>query len=286
MTPLDIVWQWPETPITIVVILVLAIALRWVILRAIKRATDVAVQRAKDRRPQTQDTQLQAVRHAARTATMGSLLRSITNVVICVLAVLTIMAAMDIPLAPLLASAGIGGIALGFGAQTLVKDYLSGIFMIVEDQYGVGDLIDAGEVTGTVEDVGLRVTRLRDASGQVWYVRNGEITRIGNQTQGWSTAIVDVPVDPDEDSVKVIEVLGRVCAEVHADPELATLLLEEPRVVGVQSVDAGRMIIRIVAKTHPNEHFVVQRAILDRELQALREAGIKGPRVVPSSPSL
>lgn len=116
---------------------------------------------------------------------MGSLLRSVTNVTIAVLTVLTVMAILNIPLTPIpAASAGVGGVALGFGAQSLVKDYLSGIFMIVEDQYGVGDLVDLGEASGTIEDVGLRVTRLRDSSGQVWYIRNGEIVRVGNQSQG------------------------------------------------------------------------------------------------------
>ncbi len=202
-----------------------------------------------------------------------------------VLTVLTVMAILNIPLTPILASAGVGGVALGFGAQSLVKDYLSGIFMIVEDQYGVGDLVDLGEASGTIEDVGLRVTRLRDSSGQVWYIRNGEIVRVGNQSQGWSTAIVDIPVDSGENSTRVIEVLEGVCREVYADPDYAKVLLEAPNVVGVQSVEAGRMTIRITAKTQPNQQFGVQRAILDRELQALKDAGIKGPRVLPAPPA-
>ena len=124
---------------------------------------------------------------------MGSLLRSIVTFVVVTLAVLTVMALLGIPLGPLLASAGVAGVALGFGAQSLVKDFLSGIFMIIEDQYGVGDVIDTGEAIGTVEEVSLRITRLRDANGITWYVRNGEIIRIGNRSQGCSTAIVDMP---------------------------------------------------------------------------------------------
>ena len=142
-----------------------------------------------------QATGLAHERHRQRTLTMGSLLRSIvTFVVVTLITVLTVMAIVGIPLGPLLASAGVGGVALGFGAQSLVKDFLSGIFMILEDQYGVGDVIDTGEAIGTVEEVTLRVTRLRDASGVIWYVRNGEIIRVGNKSQGWSTAIVDMPV--------------------------------------------------------------------------------------------
>lgn len=281
-------WFWPETPSVIAITIVLALALRWLLLRAIKRASRIAVERSKARREQEgRDTEaLLSARHAARAATMGSLLRSVTNVVITVLATLTILATLNVPLGPLLASAGIGGVALGFGAQSLVKDYLAGIFMIVEDQYGVGDVVDLGEASGTVEDVGLRVTRLRDASGQVWFIRNGEIVRVGNQSQGWSTAMIDIPVDTTENSTRVIEVLQGACAEVYADTKVAPQLLEEPTVVGVQSVEAGRMTIRIIAKTQPNQAAGVQHALLDRGLQALKTAGIKGPRMLPAPPTL
>ncbi|MFT3860105.1 mechanosensitive ion channel family protein [Micropruina sp.] len=288
MVPLTIEFNWPETPIAIAITLVVAIGGRWLLVRAIKRGAEVAVSRAKQRRLAQggDDAADYTVRHAARAATMGSLLRSVTNVSIALLAALTVMAILNIPLTPILASAGVGGVALGFGAQSLVKDYLSGIFMIVEDQYGVGDLVDLGEASGTIEDVGLRVTRLRDGNGQVWYIRNGEIVRVGNQSQGWSTAIVDIPVSSSEDSARVIDILQGVCAEIHANPDYAKVLLEQPRVVGVQSVDAGRMTLRVVAKTQPNQQAGVERAILDRDLQALKDAGIKGPRVLPAPPAL
>ncbi|HOQ52178.1 MAG TPA: mechanosensitive ion channel family protein [Micropruina sp.] len=288
MTPMAIEWIWPDTPLAIVITLVVAITGRWLLLRAIRRGSDLAVGRANQRRNDqgNHDAALSAARHAARAATMGSLLRSVANAGIAIVTVLTVMAILNIPLTPILASAGVGGVALGFGAQSLVKDYLSGIFMIVEDQYGVGDLVDLGEASGTIEDVGLRVTRLRDGSGQVWYIRNGEITRVGNQSQGWSTATVDIPVDSSEDSATVIQILSDVCSEVAADPQWQGVLLEEPSVAGVQSVEAGRMTIRITAKTEPNQHWGVQRAILDRELQALKDAGIKGPRILPAPPTL
>ena len=287
MVPYAIEWNWPETLIIILVILLVALIGRWLLVRAIRRASNLAIDRAKRRREAlgTQNEPLYLARYAARAATMGSLLRSLTNAVIAVLTVLTILATLGIPLTPLLASAGVGGVALGFGAQSLVKDYLSGIFMIVEDQYGVGDLVDLGEAIGTVEDVGLRVTRLRDGDGQVWYIRNGEIARVGNQSQGWSTAIIDIPVDASESSTDVIGILSRVVAEVGADPEWTTVLLDEPQVVGVESVEAGGMTIRMVAKTQPNQQFGVQRAILDRGLQALKEAGVKGPRMLPAPPA-
>lgn len=277
-------WNWPETPVAIVVTLVMAVVARWLLVRAIRRGSSIAVERAKQRRSQQGDRD--AATFAARAATMGSLLRSVTNIVITVLAVLTTLAILGIPLTPLLASAGVGGVALGIGAQSLVRDYLSGIFMIVEDQYGVGDLVDLGEAIGTVEDVGLRVTRLRDSTGQVWYIRNGEIARVGNQTQGWSTATVDVPVDPAEDPATVIDLLKGVAQMVHDEPRWSKVLLEVPRVVGVQSVEAGRMTIRIVAKTQTDTQSGVQRALLDAALQAFKRSGVRGPKVLPAPPTL
>jgi small conductance mechanosensitive channel len=216
-------------------------------------------------------------RYEQRISTVSSLLRNLTSIILGAVVVLTIMAVFDIPLAPLLASAGVGGIALAFGAQSLVKDFLSGIFMIMEDQYGVGDLIDTGEVRGTVEEVGLRVTRVRDATGTVWYVRNGEILKLGNQSQGWSTAIIDVPVAYDEDAGKVMGILEQVATEIDADPAFEDVLLEKPTVAGVNSVTATTMSIRMMAKTAPNQHWGLQRTLLERSLTALGKAGVRSP---------
>ncbi len=152
---------------------------------------------------------------------MGAILKSTSTFAISAMAILTVMGLLGLPLGPLLASAGVGGVALGFGAQSLVKDFLSGIFMIVEDQYGVGDVIDTGEAIGTVEDVTLRVTRLRDGNGVVWYIRNGEIVRIGNRSQGWSTAVVDTAVAYDEDIDRAISGDARGRAPDGPGPGLA-----------------------------------------------------------------
>jgi len=216
-------------------------------------------------------------RYEQRIQTVSSLLRNLTSIAIWAVVVLTVMDVLRIPLTPLLASAGVGGIALAFGAQSLVKDFLSGIFMIMEDQYGVGDLIDTGEVRGTVEEVGLRVTRVRDATGTVWYVRNGEILKLGNQSQGWSTAIIDVPVAYDEDAGKVMGILEQVATEIDADPAFEDVLLEKPTVAGVNAVTATTMSIRMMAKTAPNQHWGLQRALLERSLTALGKAGVRSP---------
>ncbi len=293
MDPMIIPEGWIEKAGLIALVVLIAVILRWLVVRAIRLGTRRALERAKAHRASANPagrllaavTGASQARYEQRTATMGSLLRSISAVTIVTVAVLTILAIVDVPLAPLLATAGVGGVALGFGAQSVVKDFLSGIFMIMEDQYGVGDTVDTGEVTGTVEEVGLRVTRLRDAGGQVWYIRNGEIQRIGNLTQGWSTAIADVPIGNDEDAVRALEILRRVADSIDAEGEFADVLLDKPAVVGVDSVSATGTILRLVAKTAPNQHWAVKRVLLQRSLQALGEAGYRGP-VLPTAPTV
>jgi small conductance mechanosensitive channel len=217
------------------------------------------------------------VRHVQRTQTMGALLKSITTFVVLGITALTVLSLVGIPLGPMLASASVGGVALAFGAQSLVKDFLSGVFMIVEDQYGVGDVIDTGEVVGTVENVSLRVTQLRDAGGMTWYVRNGEIVRIGNKTQGWSTAIVDIPVAYDQDVEKAISVIRDVVSVMDDDDAFKDILLEEPNVVGVEAIANGAITIRIIAKTIANEQFGVQREIRERVKRAFDREGVRSP---------
>jgi len=215
-----------------------------------------------------------------RTQTMGALLKSISTFVVGSITALTVLSLVGIPLGPMLASASVGGVALAFGAQSLVKDFLSGIFMIIEDQYGVGDVIDTGEVIGTVENVSLRVTQLRDANGMTWYVRNGEIIRVGNKTQGWSTALVDVAIAYDQDVDAAITVIRDVVSVMDEDEAWKDVLLEEPNVVGVESITAGVITIRILAKTVANEQFGVQREMRERIKRALDEAGVRSPQPV------
>ncbi len=203
--------------VRVLITIVLAIIARWALHRAINRIVKTMTSKSASRL--TRSSGLAQARQVQRVQTMASLLRSVSTFVVAAIASLTIMALFGIPLAPLLASAGVGGVALGFGAQSLVKDFLSGVFMIFEDQYGVGDVIDTGEAIGTVEEVTLRVTRLRDASGVTWYVRNGEIVRIGNKSQGFSTAIVDMPVAYDENVDRVLGVIREAARAFGSDPE-------------------------------------------------------------------
>ena len=279
-------WWWGPSW-TIIGTLVGAVVLRWVLHRAIDRIVGSALTRAAGNESQTprrasrvlaQATGLNHARSTQRAATMGAVLKSTSTFVISTLALLTVLGAVGLPLGPLLASAGVVGVALGFGAQSLVKDFLSGIFMILEDQYGVGDVIDAGEAVGTVEDVTLRVTRLRDANGIVWYVRNGEIVRVGNRSQGWSTALVDIPVGYDESLDVVLPLIRKVVHDLDAADEWTTRLLEEPVVAGVESMAGGVVTVRIIAKCAPNENFAVQREIRERVKAAFDQAGIRAPQ--------
>ncbi len=274
-------------PLRIVLILVAAVVVRWLAHRSIRTLVQRAVERADDHERTSFERMIDRAagvnleRRRQRALTTGSLLRSVATFVIGVVTLLTIFAELGLPLGPLLTSAGIGGVALGFGAQSLVRDFLSGIFMIIEDQYGVGDVIDTGEAVGTVEEVSLRVTRLRDASGVVWFIRNGEIVRIGNRSQGWAMAVIDVPVAYDEEPRRVLPILERVVAEVAEDPEWSDRLLETPTVAGVESVSGGTMTLRVFAKTRPGEQFAVPREIRGRAKAAFDEAGVRGPTVPP-----
>jgi small conductance mechanosensitive channel len=216
-------------------------------------------------------------RRTQRAETIGAVLRSIVTIVIWSIAALTILEELGINLAPLLAGAGIAGIALGFGAQSLVRDFLSGLFMLLEDQYGVGDVIDTGVASGTVEGVSLRTTRLRDVDGVVWHVPNGAIVRVGNESQQWSRAVVDVEVAYQADLAAATDVISQVAEELGRDPAFSALILAAPNVLGVESLGPGRVVIRVVVRTRPQEQWHVARELRLRIKAALDAADIAAP---------
>jgi small-conductance mechanosensitive channel len=284
--------QWLVTDgVRILLTIVLAVIALWALRRLINRV--VATMTSKSARRLAESgragkvlasaTGLDSERQRQRVETVGSLMRSIVTFVVATIAILTIMALLGIPLAPLLASAGVAGVALGFGAQSLVKDFLSGVFMIIEDQYGVGDVIDTGEAIGTVEEVTLRITRLRDANGVTWYVRNGEIIRIGNRSQGFATATVDMPVSYAENVDRVVGIIRTAAAGLGADPDWTDRLIEPPSVLGVESIVGTTMTIRTMVQCVPGEQFAVQRELRERLKTALDSAGVKGPPPGPYS---
>ncbi len=271
---------------------VVALLVRLLLHRSINAVVQTSIQRAAARQEQSAHRATRAIaeaagldreRHRQRASTTGSLLRSVTTVVVFALALLTVMGILGVPLAPLIASAGVGGVALGFGAQSLVRDFLSGIFMVVEDQYGVGDVVDTGNLVGTVEDVSLRITRLRDGSGVVWYVRNGEILRLGNQTQGWSTATVDVPLsygqdreqDVDAELASAMAIIRSTAQDLSEDPSWSDRLVRAPEVLGIESLAAGVCTVRVVLACAPGDADPAARELRGRLLPALAHARIQ-----------
>lgn len=274
-------------PLTIAGLLLLLVVVRWILHRVVDRI----VTRAQDgvlpdkmsrfglrggaaQAATARDIATQT-RRVQRAKTMGDLLKSvITGLLIAVIGTM-ILSELGVNIAPIIASAGIIGIALGFGAQSLVKDFLSGIFMIFEDQYGVGDVVDVGEASGTVEAVSLRVTRLRDLNGTVWYVPNGEILRVGNMSQNWSRAVVDVNVGYHEDLARVERVLKDVAHDLWDDEEFTGLIIEEPEVTGVELFTPDGITLRVLLKTAPMEQWGVARALRQRIKARFDHEGIE-----------
>lgn len=256
----------------ILLIVLLAVLIQLMMRRAITRFTRVDTE---EPRP----GMLRAPRpRSARARTIGSVLRSGTTFVVFGVAGTLVLGELGINLGPIIASAGILGVALGFGAQNLVKDFLSGMFMMVENQYDVGDVVDFGAASGTVERVGLRVTSLRDVKGTVWYVRNGEVSRVGNSSQDYSVAVVDLPVGHAADIPVCTELAERTATELTTEGSAwAADVLEPPQMLGVESVSAEGMTLRITAKVRAGRQWAVQRALRAAIMAAFAEARIPPP---------
>ncbi|MGO1452394.1 MAG: mechanosensitive ion channel family protein [Brevibacterium yomogidense] len=256
------------TGLRVAVIILVAIVLTFVSRRLIHRfAQSIAEGHtkrgiiSKGDRPQSGAADAAArTRRAQRSTTVGSLLKSIAAIIIWLLAVLMVLTELGFDLAPILASAGIAGIALGFGAQTLVKDYLAGFFIVIEDQYGIGDVIDVGEAIGTVEEVGLRTSKIRALDGTLWHVRNGEILRVGNFSQGFGNALLDLPFPYDADEQTVTTIIKDAASALRELEQYDAVMLEAPEIMGVQEISGEAVTIRVTIKTKPGEQFAVGRA--------------------------
>ena len=220
---------------------------------------------------------VQAERGRQRTETLGSVLRSVAALVIYTVAGFMALSEFDVNLGPLIASAGIVGIAFGFGAQSLVKDFLSGIFMLVEDQYGVGDIVDVGDAAGAVEEVKLRITKIRDVNGTLWHVPNGEIRRVANKSQAWARAVLDVEVAYDTDLDRAMAVIKQVADDVWEAALPNATVLEEPEIWGVERFGSDAISIRLVVKVEPAEQWSTAREIRRRLKDAFDEHGIEIP---------
>ncbi len=273
---------WLSTGLRILLIVAVAITLRYLIRRALTNL----IERMNRSAQAVEGTALggllvNAERRRQRSEAIGSVLRSVASFVIMGTAALMVLGAFKINLAPLLASAGVAGVALGFGARNLVTDFLSGVFMILEDQYGVGDSIDAGVASGEVIEVGLRVTKLRGENGAIWYVRNGEVKRIGNLSQGWSTAGVDVTVRPTEDLEQVRKAITAAAETMTKEEPWSEQLWGPVEVLGLDAVLLDSMTVRVTAKTMPGKSVGVERELRWRIKQALDDAGIRMIGAIP-----
>lgn len=261
------------------IIIALGVAFRSLLVRASNRliARVANKQEAEAEGADSATMEIENLRRVQRTKTLGSLFNNIITIVVMGITVLLVLAEFGFNLGPLIAGAGIAGVAIGFGAQSLVEDFLSGIFILMEDQYGVGDVVDVGDATGTVEEVQLRVTKVRAIDGSLWFVRNGQILRVGNMSQDFSKSVLDIGIGYGSDIVRAREVLDAVAHEYATDPRTASEVLEEPTVLGVQELGADSVVLRLMITTRPGQHWAVSRALLERIKIAFDENGIEIP---------
>jgi len=254
-------------------VILIALVLRLAAHRSIRKITARATKDSPNGNDRAK-TLLFRERRQQRASALGTILSNAASLTIFGIAAITILGDMGLNLAPVLASAGVLGVAIGFGAQNLVQDFLAGIFMLLEDQYGLGDVIDVDGTSGTVEAVSLRITRLRDVNGVVWHIRNGTISKAGNKSQGWARAVVDFPVPYRHDIPQVRHVMARTAAALWQEPAWHEIILEEPEVWGVQTLYTDAVLLRVVARTVPLRQWEVQRELTERLKTALDAAGV------------
>lgn len=270
-------------PVRVLLVVIVAVLVRVVLRFAIKRLVNRVISGAK-KKAGVDDTTLiaasplAAMRVVQRTRALGGVLSSVVTTVIVIVAAIVIIT-IALPSAAgafSLITAALGA-GLGFGAQNIVKDVLNGLFMVAEDQLGVGDVIDTGFATGVVENVGIRITQVRDVNGTLWYVRNGEILRVGNMSQGWARVIIDLAVPYDVDVDAVQQQLLATATAFAGEPRWKRLVLEKPEIWGIESVSAEAIVIRLVVKVRSGTKDEVARALRGRLKTAIDELGVQLP---------
>jgi small-conductance mechanosensitive channel len=270
-------------PLTILVIAIVALVVNRLVGRVIERgmrsvSNGIVRERLGAVRRRTPTVLLESavttsVRAEQRISALTGVLRSVAAFVILLFACFMALSEVGVDVAPLLAGAGVVGVALGFGSQSLVKDFLSGMFILVEDQFGVGDVVDLdGQVTGAVEAVSLRTTRLRAADGTVWHVPNGAIIRVGNKSQHWARALLDVELAGDTDVDHAEHVINRVARELD---ETREDVFEQPEVRGIDRRDDGALVFRVLVKTLPADREAVDGELRRRLAAQFVREGIR-----------
>lgn len=271
------IWANWHTPIVIALILIGGVLARLILLAVVRRVVRTVVDGVND-----ESSPLAKARVAQRTSTIGSVLSNFITWGLSIVVVSAILSELGIAVGAIIGGVGILGAALGFGAQSLVRDLISGLFIVAEDQYGVGDTVDVGEAKGAVEAVGLRVTQIRDVEGTLWYVRNGEIVRVGNKSQGWARVVLDIAFEYDVDVAKATAVVEKAAASIDT-----THLTGNAEVWGIQDVTGDSFVLRLVQQVHPKTQDAVARELraalkVAIDKSKLKLSGGAGIFVVPS----
>jgi len=274
-----LVWDQWHVAIRVALIIVLSLIARWLLLfsvrRVVKRVSDgVQVKNNVVASIAQEISPIAKARVVQRTKTMGSVLNNFITWTLAILAVTMVLSELGVAIGALAAGAGLIGAGIGFGAQSLVKDLISGLFIVFEDQFGVGDSVNLGEISGTVEVVGLRVTQVRDLDGVLWYVRNGEILRVGNHSQGWSRAIVDVALAYEANVLEAQKVISKAAALVASEPHNSSKVLAEPEVWGIHALSGDQVVIRVVQKAKSGAADDLARELRSQLKTALDAAGV------------
>jgi len=285
-----VIW---ETPMLIVGIIVGALVLRWLLLITLRRSIDRVVTGVKKNHnvEQTQElasAPLSAARIVQRTRTLGTVINSVLTVVVIGVALIAVLQVLGVPVLGILGAAGVVAAGLAFGAQNLVRDILNGMFIVFEDQLGIGDVVDLGMASGTVENVGVRITSIRDINGTLWHVRNGEILRVGNKTQGWARVILDVPVPYHADLDEVKAAILVTANELAEDPLWRRKVIEAPEIWGIESITAEALVVRLVMKTRSADQWEIARELRFRVKRGMDALGVNVPslnRMVVDGPS-
>lgn len=269
-----------EIAFRILIIIIASILANWILRIILNRTVNSVVQGVKRAQNVDSTQELTAGRHlharaVQRTRTLGTFGRNLINLITVVAAFFLILGQFNVNLTAVVASAGVVAAGLAFGAQNIVKDTLNGIFMVFEDQLGVGDWVTIGDVSGTVEDVGIRVTQLRGIDGTLWFVRNGEVLTLGNASQGWGRALIDITVEADAELEEVERVALLAANHVIKRPEIGRKVSGEPEIWGVESAYGDRATLRLAVRTRPEAQWAVQRALRPAIVKQFREAGIQ-----------
>lgn len=268
--------------INIVLIIIAAFVLRWllgiILRRSVQRViSNVKKAHAVDETQELASAPQTAARIVQRSRTLGTVINSMLSVVVFGAAFVVILDVLNVPILGILGAAGVLAAGLAFGAQSLVKDILNGMFMVFEDQFGVGDVIDVGVASGTVESVGIRATSIRSVDGTLWHIPNGEILKVGNMSQGWARVIIDLPLPYHEQIDRLKQTILDAAKELAADRDWRRKILETPEIWGVESLTAEAVVLRLVVKTRTADQWAVARELRIRIKSALDEIGVNVP---------